>query len=62
MRYPTNHARSSVDRVHVSETCDGPRTAPESAGVVGGVVSGSVVTVTVLLRPDVLSEPSTAVT
>ena len=61
LRYPTNHARSSVDRVQLSMTCEGPFTAPESAGVVGGVVSASVVAVTVLLRADVLSAWSTAV-
>jgi hypothetical protein len=48
MRYPTNSDRSSVDRVHVSETCEGPRTLPESVGGEGGVVSCGVVTVTEL--------------
>jgi hypothetical protein len=62
MRYPTNHARSSVDRVHVRETCEGPRTIPESCGAVGGVVSRGVVTSRVLLCPDSLSALSTAVT
>src|SRR4029450_7836081 len=37
MRYPSvHHVMSSVDRVHVSETCEGPRTLPESSGAVGG--------------------------
>src|SRR5687768_9018742 len=63
MRYPSDHhVMSSVDAVHVSETCEGPRTNPESSGAVGGVVSLSVVSVTVLLRPEVLSALSTAVT
>src|SRR5262245_52410633 len=52
IRQVTNGDRSSVVRFHVSETCDGPRTAPESVGAGGGVVSGVVVTVTVLLFPD----------
>src|SRR5436190_21500547 len=62
MRYPTKSAQSSVDRVQVSETCEGPRTIPESCGVAGGVVSRGVVTVTVLLFPDWLSALSEAVT
>jgi hypothetical protein len=33
MRYPSvHHVMSSVDRVHASETCEGPRTVPESSG------------------------------
>ena len=63
MRYPSvHHVMSSVDRVHVSETCEGPRTLPESSGAEGGVVSGGVVTVTVLLGGDWLSELSRATT
>jgi hypothetical protein len=62
MRYAMNVARSSVDCVHVSETCEGPRTVPESSGGVGAVASRGVVTVTVLLCPDRLSALSTAVT
>ena len=53
---------SSVDRVHVSETCEGPRTVPVSSGAVGGVVSRGVVTVTVLLGADRLSALSPALT
>src|SRR5215212_881097 len=56
MRYPTKYARSSVERVHVSATCEGPRTVPDSVGAVGGVVSEGVVTVTVLLFADWLSD------
>jgi hypothetical protein len=39
MRYATKYARSSVERVHVSATWEGPRTLPESCVAVGGVVS-----------------------
>jgi hypothetical protein len=53
---------SSVDCVHVSETCEGPRTFPESTGALGGVVSRGVVTVTVLLGADRLSDLSPALT
>jgi hypothetical protein len=62
MRQVTNSERSSVVRFHVNETCDGPRTAPVSVGAGGGVVSCGVVTVTMLLLPDVLSDLSVAVT
>mgnify|MGYP006337316129 CR=1 FL=1 len=55
-RYPSVHqVMSSVDRVHSSRTCEGPRTIPVSTGAVGGVVSSGVVTVTVLLSADRLS-------
>src|SRR5262245_37994714 len=53
IRQPTNSDRSSLVRFQVSETCDGPRTAPDSVGAGGGVVSEGVVTVTVLLLPEV---------
>jgi len=63
MWYPRDHhVVSSVDGVHVSETCEGPRTLPESSGAVGGVVSRGVVTVTVLLGCDWLSALSEALT
>src|SRR3954471_1904415 len=62
IRHWTNSDRSSFVRFHVNETCDGPRTAPVSVGAGGGVVSCGVVTVTVLLLPDVLSDLSVAVT
>src|SRR5262245_23738505 len=62
IRQVTNGERSSFVRFHVNETCDGPRTAPESVGAGGGIASGGVVTVTVLLLPDVLSDLSVAVT
>jgi len=51
---------SSVDGVQVSETCVGPTSVTESTGAVGGVVSRGSVTVTVLLFPDLLPDPSTA--
>jgi hypothetical protein len=62
-RYPSVHqVTSSVERVHSSRTCEGPRTLPLRTGAVGGVVSRSVVTVTVLLGGDSLSALSRAAT
>src|SRR4051794_34155176 len=62
MRYVTNVEVSSSTRFHSSRTWEGPRTTPVRVGAGGAAVSGGVVTDRMLLRPDVLRLPSTAVT
>ncbi len=49
---------SSVDD-HASETCVGPTSVSETAGLVGGVVSRGSVNVTELLYPEALPAAST---
>src|SRR4051812_16528127 len=61
-RWVTNSEVSSSTRFHVSRTWEGPRTCPDRVGRGGAAVSAGVVTVRMLLFPDVLRLLSTAVT